>query len=216
MFGEIGTARLSLFQRVALYTRAAVLLPPRAAALLCGTLLMRLACLLSTRLPALRPHLLAPAARNIGRALLFVCGIVRCRHTDWRHLGRGADGGAPPAMRSRDDTAVVVCNHVSWLDILMVQARPRSCRRSAGTPPCPPSCPPHATLCSTPEFAKDAPKRTPGVITHFVQPAQGTDLIAKQIYGAKRVYWMRLARRLCTQGSVSIVLSSCAGDQWRM
>ena len=139
--GEIGTASLPLTQRAALYARATVLLPPRAAALLAGTLFMRFVCLLCVWLPALRAILLAPAASGIGRALLFVCGVVRVRHTDWRHRGCA---GAPP-VRSRDDTAVVVSNHVSWLDILMVQVHlSPPCTRRAWASRHPAACSTHS------------------------------------------------------------------------
>ena len=108
---------------------------------------MRTACFVSDNIPLLRPYVLAPAAMFIARVMLLVLGFVKIDHIDWRRLKPHASvsSGAhstPRAQqlqtslagdsrrenqhlgngnRSRGETPVVVCNHVSWLDILVLQ-----------------------------------------------------------------------------------------------
>lgn len=135
---------------IALYARLIVLGPLRLLACLCGALLMRAACFVSQRIPATRAYVLAPAAMAIARGMLLALGFLRIQHTSWRsapHSRHSAAGTAPRSrhsaggssngsagsavaaaaeqlqdeLRSRDETPIVVCNHVSWLDILLVQ-----------------------------------------------------------------------------------------------
>ena len=135
-FGDIGSGPLPASAWAAVYLRLALLGPLRILVSLCGALLMRIACFISQRVPATRPYILAPAAMSIARAMLFSMGFVRIRHTSWRSKPRsnGASGGSGAGasvagaagqlseeLRSRDETPIVVCNHVSWLDILLVQ-----------------------------------------------------------------------------------------------
>lgn len=75
--------------------------------------------------PPVRPWVLAPAASTFARIILLAIGFVTIQHTDWRR--------EPPRTfpkeekwpqrkpRDRGETAIVVSNHVSWLDILVMQ-----------------------------------------------------------------------------------------------
>lgn len=122
MFGDIGNGKIPWYHALRRWIQAIFLIPWRLFFAILLALWMRFACALSS-IKLLWPITLGPAARGVGRAMLFVFGFVWIRHKDWRRLP-GAHGAAAMEgrqLKPRSDTAVVICNHVSWADILVVQ-----------------------------------------------------------------------------------------------
>jgi 1-acyl-sn-glycerol-3-phosphate acyltransferase len=111
---------LSPIRKLSLRIRAAILLPPRLAFCFIAAVTMRTVCLICTIYPFLRPWILAPAASSIARAMLFAIGVVQIRHRRITHDPDHAEE-PPKAYLDRNSVPVVISNHISWLDILMLQ-----------------------------------------------------------------------------------------------
>eukprot|EP00892_Ulva_mutabilis_P012070 jgi/Ulvmu1/9235/UM005_0335.1 len=118
-FGKIGEGPLSRRRTAAFWVRTAILVPPRALACLALSLTMRGICLVSTVIPATRRFLIAPGAMAISRSLLFMLGFLHIRHQRFLLDPDRCEG--PKSSTNRHAVPIVVSNHVSWLDILLLQ-----------------------------------------------------------------------------------------------
>ena len=101
-----------------MYLRAVLLGPPRVFCFLLLLILMRIICAVVQCAPRLRPWLLPSGASFVSRAILLVLGFLSVQHK--RILQDPDAPDAPTATRSRQSIPVVVSNHVSWADILLV------------------------------------------------------------------------------------------------
>jgi 1-acyl-sn-glycerol-3-phosphate acyltransferase len=78
-------------------------------------------CRVGMAAPSIWPWVLPRAASLTAKVLLFFCGVVHYKHLDWRSLRMQGEPNREASCLDRGQVAVVVSNHVSWLDILMVQ-----------------------------------------------------------------------------------------------
>lgn len=119
VFGEIGEDRLSTRRTAALWLRTAILVPPRVLGCLALSLTMRGICFVSSTIPATRRWLIAPGAFAVSRSLLFLLGFLHIRHQRFTCDPDRPD--APTSIADRHAIPIVISNHVSWLDILLLQ-----------------------------------------------------------------------------------------------
>lgn len=75
--------------------------------------------MISSILPFTRRFLIAPGAMAISRSLLFLLGFMHIRHQ--RFIVDPDHPDAPPGRTNRHAVPIVISNHVSWLDILLLQ-----------------------------------------------------------------------------------------------